>query len=462
VASFARACEIAPHTPYALSSLVWSALHCCDWRDLDARIRALRDQVRRDIPAAPFTLLAVCDAPAEQLHCAARHVREALPAQPPLARATRSAPGRIRLVYLSADFHEHATAYLMARLFELHERSRFELIGVSYGPDDRSAMRERVVRAFDRFIDVREMSDAAAARTIAGLQPGILVDLKGHTAQSRLGILAHRPAPLQIAYLGYPGTSAAPFIDYLIADRVVIGAQEEDLYSEKIAYLPHSYQANDDTVVLAAAPPREALGLPPQAFVFCCFNAAYKLTPRFFDIWMRLLARLPASVLWLFDPGPAGVRNLRVAARTRGVEPERLIFASRVGHAQHLARQQRADLFLDTLPYNAHTTASDALWAGLPLVTCAGTTFAGRVAASLVMAAGLPELVTHSPADYEALALSLAREPQALARVREKLARNRAGAPLFDSARFCGDLERAYLQMWEIQQRGEAPRSFDV
>jgi predicted O-linked N-acetylglucosamine transferase (SPINDLY family) len=463
VASLGRAYHIAPDTPYTLSSLIWSALHCCDWRTLGAHLGALREQVRAArVAAAPFTLVAVSDSLAEQMQCAARHVRESLPARPPLGRARPQADGRIRLAYLSADFHEHATAYLMARLFELHDRHRFELIGVSYGPDDGSATRARLARAFHHFIDVREMSDEAAARRLAELEPAIAVDLKGHTAHARLGILAHRPAPVQVTYLGYPGTSAAPFFDYIVADRLVIRPEDQAFYSEKIAYLPHSYQVNDDSVAIAAAPAREALGLPPAAFVFCCFNATYKITPQVFDVWMRLLAQVPASVLWLVDHGPAGTRNLRAAARERGIDPQRLVFAPRAGHAQHLARQRRADLFLDTLPYNAHTTASDALWAGLPLLTCSGSTFAGRVAASLLGALGLPELVATSLADYEALALALARDPHKLATVRHKLENNLRSAPLFDSARFCRDLERAYLRMWELHQRGEPPRSFEV
>ena len=414
------------------------------------------------VPAAPFTLVAVSDSHAEQAQCAAQYVRETCPERPALRRNPPPADGRIRLVYLSADFHEHATAYLMARLFELHDRRRFQLVGVSYGPDDRSATRARLAEAFQPFIDVREMSDEAAARVIAELGPSIGVDLKGHTAQARLGILAFRPAPVQATYLGYPGTSAAPFIDYVIADRVVIRPEDEAFYSEKVAYLPHSYQVNDDNVVISAAPAREALGLPAQGFVFCCFNATYKHTPQFFDVRMRLLAQLPGSVLWLFDPGPGGSRNLRAAARDRGIDPQRLVFAARVDHGQHLARQRRADLFLDTLPYNAHTTASDALRAGLPVVTCRGRSFAGRVAASLLAAIGVPELTTETLADYEALALKLARDPGALAEMREKIERNRRSAPLFDSARFCRDIERAYLHMWDLHRRGEPPRTFNV
>lgn len=463
VASLGRAYRLAPDTPYALSSLVWSALHCCDWRTRNACLPALRESVRAARAlAAPFTLLAVSHSHAEQAQCAARYVGETFPRQPAVRRAAARADGRIGLVYLSADYHEHATAYLMARLLELHDRQRFHLVGVSYGPDDGSAMRSRLARAFDQFIDVREMGDQAAAQAIADLGPGLAVDLKGHTAHARLGILAFRPAPVQLTYLGYPGTSAAPFIDYVIADRVVIRPEDEAFYSEKVVRLPHSYQANDDTVVIPPAPGREALGLPAQGFVFCCFNASYKLAPELFEVWMRLLSQVPGSVLWLFDPGPAGRENLQAAARERGIDAPRLVFAPRMDHGQHLARQRRADLFLDTLPYNAHTTASDALWAGLPVVTCRGRTFAGRVAASLLTAIGLPELLTDNLADYETLALALARDPGALAALRSKLESQRRNAPLFDSARFCRDIERAYLRMWDMNRRGEAPRGFDV
>jgi len=327
VASLERAYRLAPDTPYALSSLVWSALHCCDWRTLEAHLGALREQVRAArVPAAPFTLAAVSDSSAEQAQCAARYVRDTCPERPPVQRKPPT-DARIRLVYLSADFHEHATAYLMARLFELHDRRRFELVGVSYGPDDRSPTRARLARAFERFVDVREMADEAAARLIADLGPSIAVDLKGHTAQARLGILAFRPAPVQVTYLGYPGTSAAPFVDYVIADHVVISPEDEAFYSEKVAYLPHSYQVNDDSVVIPAAPEREALGLPTQGFVFCCFNATYKLGSQVFDIWMRLLAQVEGSVLWLPESNPLAVANLRREAQARGIAADRIIFA---------------------------------------------------------------------------------------------------------------------------------------
>ncbi|HKU45624.1 MAG TPA: hypothetical protein VJQ58_01995, partial [Burkholderiales bacterium] len=370
--------------------------------------------------------------------------------------------GKLRVAYVSADYHEHATAVLTAGLFEQHDRAQLEVIGVSCGPDDGSAMRKRLVQAFDRFADVQKTSDAEAVRILRELNVDIAVDLKGHTRGARLKVFAQRPAPLQVSYLGYPGTLGAPFIDYVIADRVVIPEGEERFYSEAVVALPGSYQVNDAKRPIAErTPSRAAMGLPEDAFVFCCFNNNFKITAEVFDAWMRLLKNVPGSVLWLLEDNRESRRNLEQAAAARGVEPARLVFAARMSHWDHLARHRLADLFLDTLPYNAHTTASDALWAGLPLVTCAGTTFAGRVGASLLQAVGLPELVTRNLVEYEALALRLTNRTE-LNAVRGKLARNRLTEPLFDTARFTRNLESAYRRMWEMHERGEAPRSVEV
>jgi predicted O-linked N-acetylglucosamine transferase (SPINDLY family) len=464
-AGFRQVLALAPRTPYALSSLVWSELFACDWRELEQHVGALREQVRANaVLAAPFTLLAVSDSPAEQRRCAELHVRETLGgAREPLWRGERYRHDRLRLAYLSADFHEHATAYLAARLFELHDRARFEVIGISYGPDDGSLMRERLRRAFDRFVDVRALSDAQAAQLLRDMEVDIAVDMKGLTADSRITILAHRPAPLQLTWLGYPGSVGAPYVDYVLADRTVIPAADESAYAEKVVCVPATYQATDATTPIAEhALSRAQAGLPEDGFVYCCFNNTYKLNPQIFDVWMRLLAGTPGSVLWLLAHGAAAAGNLRRSAAQRGIDPARLVFAPRLARAEHLARQRLADLFLDTLPYNAHTTATDSLWAGVPVLTCAGTTFAGRVAASLLGAVGLAELITHSLADYEALALELAHDRAALAGVRAKLARNRLTQPLFDSERSCRHFEAAYRRMWEMRERGEPPRSFSV
>lgn len=464
-ASFARAVALAPRMPYALSDLVRSELAICRWQDAEPHIAALRAQVREgSVAAAPFTLLGVSPSPHEHRLCAERHVRELLGSQAAAAwRPARYRHDRIRVAYVSGDFHEHATAKLTARLFELHDRRQFEVIGLSYGPDDGSPARQRLRHAFDRFVDVATLSDAEAARVLRESEADIAVELKSHAPASRPLILASRPAPVQASYLGYPGTLGAPFIDYVLADRVVIPPGEERFYTEHVAYLPDTYQVNDATRALAErTPSRAEMRLPPDVFVFCCFNNNYKILPEVFGVWMRLLSGVPGSVLWLLEDNAGARRNLQESARARGIDPARLVFASRVDHAEHLARHSVADLFVDTLPYNAHTTASDALWAGLPVLTCLGTSFAGRVAASLLGAVGLPELVTHSLADYEALALKLARDRPALGALREKLARNRITHPLFDSARFCRHIEAAYRRMWEMQERGEPPRSFSV
>lgn len=465
IVALEAALRISPRSPYALGYLVWSELATCRWRELEHRVDSLRRQVREDaIPAAPFVLVALPTTSEEQRRCAELHVKEKfrrLP--PPLWRGTRHRRGRLRVAYLSADFGEHATAHLMAGLFERHDRSRFETIAVSYGADDGSPMRRRLQRAFDRFVDARQQSDEQIAALLRDLEVDLAVDLKGHTTAARLGILAYRPAPIQISYLGFPGTTGAPFIDYVLADRFVIPEEERRFYSESVVYLPGSYQVNDATRTISPRrKDRAELGLPPKGFVFCCFNSSYKITPGVFAVWMRLLACLPGSVVWLLADNDAAQGNLREAARRSGIDPQRLVFAPRAPNSEHLARHRAADLFLDTLPCNAHTTASDALWAGLPVLTAVGATFAGRVAGSLLHAAGLPELVTTNLEDYERLALRLACEPRLLSEYKAKLEANRTAAALFDTDRSTRHVESAYLTMWDRQERGLPPASFEV
>jgi predicted O-linked N-acetylglucosamine transferase (SPINDLY family) len=369
---------------------------------------------------------------------------------------------KIRVAYLSADYHSHATAYLIAELIELHDRARFETIGVSFGLDDGSAIRKRLAGAFDRFLDVRAKSDREIAALLATLKVDIAVDLKGYTQDSRPDILSFRPAPIQAQWLGYPGTLGADFIDYVIADETVAPFEHAPFYSEKIIQLPGCYQVNDrKRAITARTPSRQEAGLPETGFVFCCFNNSFKILPPVFDVWMRLLQEVPGSVLWLLQDNAGAETNLRSAAAARGVNPARLIFAGRAKLEDHLARHRLADLFLDTLPYNAHTTASDALWTGLPVVTCQGNAFAGRVAASLLKAVGLPELVTQNLADYEALALRLAGDPAMLQGIRATLEANRLDHPLFDTDRFRRGIEAAYQRMWETWQRGEPAQIAD-
>ncbi|HEY5225617.1 MAG TPA: tetratricopeptide repeat protein, partial [Methylovirgula sp.] len=409
----------------------------CDWDGIEAMEASLLARVadcKDRLP--PFAFLSMDSSPATQLRVArlwagALHARRTFAHTPP-AETVRTK--KLKIGYLSGDFHRHATAHLMAELFERHDRTRFEIIAYSHGMDDCSEMRYRLGQAFDAFIDLRHLDDRQAAQRINDDGIDILVELKGYTQLARSEIAAHRPAPIQVNYLGYPGSMGCDFIDYVIADPIAVPVEQQGFYDEKIVHLPDCYQPNDSQRRIAdLTPSRADCGLPERGFVFCCFNNSYKLTPRFFTIWMRLLAAVPDSVLWLFDANSQAKANLQKEAMQRGIDPGRLVFAPRVGPTDHLARQRLADLFLDCLPYNAHTTTSDALWVGLPVLTLIGESFAGRVAASLLHAIGLPELVTHSADDYETLALRLATEPERLADLRRKLAANRLNHPLFDA-----------------------------
>jgi predicted O-linked N-acetylglucosamine transferase (SPINDLY family) len=350
----------------------------------------------------------------------------------------------------------------MAGLFERHDRGRFEVFAYSYGPDDNSPMRARLLRGFDRFADIRALSHREAARLIHADKVDILIDLKGYTHQARPAISAHRPAPVQVSYLGYPATMGAGFIDYIIVDPFVVPASQQPFFSERLVHLPDSYQANDGQREAAGGGSRQDCGLPADGLVFCCFNNSYKISPAFFDIWMRLLHSIPGSVLWLLETNALVKDNLGAEAGKRGVDPGRLIFAPVVAQAEHLARHRHADLFLDTLPCNAHTTASDALWAGLPVLTCRGETFAGRVAGSLLTATGMAELVTTSLGQYQQTALALARDPPRLIALRQTLQKNRDTSALFDLAKLTGNIEAAYARMWQTWLSGQTPAAFSI
>ncbi len=461
----ARALQRDPELAFASGQLLWARISCCDWRDLSTLTARMLAGVRGGARTAdPFVLVAVGDSASDQLRCARTWVASKHPPSPtPLWSGERYGHERIRVAYLSADLQEHATAYLMAELFERHDRARFEVTAMSWGAAGEGPMRGRLTSAFERFIDVQGWSDREVAQRLRELEIDIAVDLKGFTHDSRPGILSRRPSPVQVSYLGYPGTLGAPYIDYVVADGVVIPEGEERHYAEQVVRLPDSYQVNDRQRRIAGqTPTRGEAGLPEGGVVFCSFNNNYKITPEVFGVWMGLLRQVEGSVLWLLEGNAVAPGNLRREAQARGIAPERLVFAPRTGLAEHLARHRLADLFLDTLPYNAHTTASDALWAGLPVVTCQGRTFAGRVAGSLLTAVGLPELITRDLGEYEALALRLAREPEALSAVKAKLARNRDSCPLFDVERFRRHLEAAYETMWGRAQRGEAPAGFAV
>ena len=464
VISFENALAIDPTHAAALEGLVQSAVDCCDWKTTGRCIPQLIEQAARGAPVAAFSMLLYCDDPALHLATAERSVRKALsdyPIRVWTGQVWRSP--KIRLAYVASGFHRHPTAYLSAELFEIHDRSRFDVLGFSTGPDDQSEIRARIIRGFDEFHDVRDLSDEEVARLIHDRQVDIVIDRSGYTANSRMRIFAHRPAPIQVNYIGYPGSLGADFYDYVLADRTVLPFDQQQFYVERIVHLPDSYLVHDSQQPIAAeTPSRREVGLPERGFVFCCFNGTRKLTPQMFDIWMRLLRQVDGSALWLLRTHPETEQNLAREAVARGVDPSRLVFAGREALDRHLARHRLADLFLDTLPYNAHTTASDALWAGLPLVTCPGRAFATRVAASLLYSIGLPELVTSSLEEYEALALRLATDPSLLQGLRDRLAANRLTYPLFNSDRYRRGIEAAYTTMWEIWQRGETPRNFAV
>jgi protein O-GlcNAc transferase len=463
--SFERALAINPDHPWLLGTWLHAKMQLCDWRDVELAVKDIASKIRAAKKATPpFPALALLDSPPLHRKAAEAWAGDVVAANParPLP-AKRSRGHVIRIGYFSSDYHYHATAHLTAGLFEQHDRRRFYVAALSYGPGGQDGMRKRLTGAFDEFQDVHATPDEEVARMSRNLELDIAVDLNGFTRHERPGIFSRRAAPIQVSYLGYPGTTAAPYMDYIVADPIVIPVDDRQHYSEKIAYLPHSYQVNDRTrPVTPDAVSRAELGLPAAAFVFCCFNNAYKITPEVFGVWMRILRQVDHSVLWLLEDTQTGAGHLREAARSLGVSPERLVFAKRMPHSKHMARHRAADLFLDTLPYNAHTTASDALWSGLPVLTRLGRSFAGRVAASLLMADGLPELITSTAEEYEALAIDLANDPVKLAHLKDKVERNRLTMPLFDTELFTRSLENAYIQMYERYHGGSSPEHIYV
>jgi protein O-GlcNAc transferase len=457
--AYDKAFALKPELEGAEGARLHSKMHLCDWTDYDEDCSHLISSIRNGITAsAPFHFLGVSKIAEDQNECTSLWTSRKFP---PFGVAIFDSKShkhdRIRIAYVSADFHQHATSCLMAGMFECHDRSQFEITAISIGPDDASEMRRRLKKSFDNFVNVKASADQIASR-IKQNEIDIAVDLKGFTQSACPRIFAQRCAPIQVNYLGYPGTLSASYIDYLIADRILIPETSQDCYAEKIAYLPNSYQVNDSRRVISDRIfPRAEVGLPEHGFVFCCFNHNYKVTPDRFECWMRILKRVEDSVLWLLEGNATAASNLRKEAIASGIDPQRLVFAKRMPIADHLARQRLADLFLDTLPCNAHTTASDALWAGLPILTQVGETFAGRVAASLLNAIGLPELITSTSEAYEDLAIELAFSPEILAHIKQKIADNRLTTPLFDTRLFTRHIEAAYTAMYERYQAGLPP-----
>lgn len=459
IAAFDKALSLDPYFPLAAGNRLHAKMQLCDWRNFGTECAHLISSIRSGKPSArPFQVLLIPSTPDDQLRCARQFVAtKPIPSETPSWRNVRHKHDKIHLAYVFMDIR------LVTEMFERHDRSRFKVIGISLGADGGLVAKPRLFGAFDEVHEVGAMSDGDVARLLHDREIDIAVDLKGHTRGCRYEIFAFRPAPIQVNYLGYPGTMGLNCIDYVIVDGTVAPFEQQPSFVEKLVHLPHSYQVNDSKRTIAeATPPRTALGLPERGIVFCCFNNNFKITPDLFDCWMRILKKVEGSVLWLLSDHAVTVANLRKEAAARGVGPDRLVFAERTPQPEHLARHRLADLFLDTLPYNAHTTASDALWSGLPVLTCLGDTFAGRVSASLLKAIGLPELIAPTIEAYEALAIDLASHPQELAAIRSKLAQNRLTTPLFDTGLFTRHMEAAYTAMYERHLAGAPPAPLTI
>jgi len=460
LSSFDRAFAFNPELKYLQGERLQTKRLVCEWTDDSTQCRQIEKQVesgRRVV--MPFSMLGICSSAAVEKKAAEIYVRDSFPSSSvAAARPRRAGRDRICIGYFSGDFREHAVSFLMAEIFERHNRDRFEIVGFSFGKNTNDPMQIRISKAMDRFVNVQSMSDPDLVHLSRELEVDVAIDLMGHTTHSRTQVFADRVAPVQVNYLGLPGTMGAGFIDYLIADETLIPESSRKDYAEKIVYLPDCFQANDLRPLCSPAPSSRARhGLPENGFVFCCFNNHHKINPETFDIWMRILGRVEGSILWLLEGCAPASSNLRKEAAKRGIAQERLVFAGNLPFAEHLARQRCADLFLDTLPFNAGATASAALRAGLPLVTCMGEKFAGRMAASLLRAIGMPDLITTSPAAYENLAVEIALTAGRVQGLKIRLEQNLHSAPLFDATRFTRHLEAAYTIMYERSLEGLPP-----
>ena len=455
VAHYHQALNLKPDINWAYGDFQNVKMKISDWSNFYEGLTNLANKVQlHQKSVQPFISLALFSEALMHRQSAEIYVDEKFPFNPALGLISKQPKRKkIRIGYFSADFHNHATGHLMAELFELHDKSCFEIIGFSFGPEKNDEMRQRLVKSFDQFIEVFSKSDIEIAQLSRDLNVDIAVDLKGFTQDSRTGIFSYRVAPIQVNYLGYPGTMGAEYIDYIVADKTLIPSQSQQYYSEKVVYLPHSYQANDRKRGISKKQfTRQELGLPREGFVFCCFNNNYKILPATFNAWMQILKMVDGSVLWLLKDNPWVSENLKKEAAKQGIDATRLVFAERMSLPEHLARHRHADLFIDTLPCNAHTTASDALWTGLPVLTLMGESFASRVAASLLNAIGLSELITTSQEEYIALAVKLADNSHKLADIKQKLKQNRLTTPLFDAPLFTKNIEAAYTKMYERYQ----------
>jgi predicted O-linked N-acetylglucosamine transferase (SPINDLY family) len=459
ISSYVEALLLNPDIDWLYGCLIFAKMKICDWIGIDDYIEKINSKVmlgNKVIDPLPF--LALVDDSFLQKKSSEIYIQSQYQYKPFLgAFPDYSKNQKIRVGYFSADFRNHAVSILAVELFELHDKSKFELIAFSFGVDDKSPMRLRLSRAFNQFIDVSAMSDVEIAKLARDLKIDIALDLGGHTAYSRTGIFSYRAAPIQLSYLGYLGTMGAEYYDYLLADRTTIPVINQKFYTEKIVYLP-SYQVNDGARSISDKKfTRKELGLPEEGFIFCCFNSSHKILPATFDGWMRLLKAVEGSVLFLYAENELAEKNLKQEAEARCIPSSRLVFGGHLPNDEYLSRYQTCDLFLDTFPYNGGTTASDALWAGLPILTLMGQSFASRMAASLLNAIELPELITATQEEYEATAINLAINPQKLYAIKQKLANNRLSTPLFDTPLFARNIEAAYIQIYQRYQADLLP-----
>jgi len=465
VASYKRALEIKPDYAVAEAQMRHQQQHMCDFTLYTGLKEVAQRLDTSDEAIPPFIQLSWQDNAAAQLYRSQRFAKTNYPtASPaPIAKPPTVRPERLRVGYFSADFHNFPGMYLMARMLEIHNRNAFEIFAYSYGPQKNDEMRRRIRDGVDHFVDIAGQTDQSIKSQAKSDKIDIAIHRNGYTTSSRTEIFVNRLAPIQISYLGYPGSLGAEFIDYIVADPIVVPAEQRQFYSERIIYLPDTYQPTDNTRQIASINTKRAeFGLPEKGVVFCCFNNSFKISPHEFDIWMRLLSKVGGSVLWLLEGNEWAAKNLRLEAENRGINPDRLVFAKRLPQVEHLARHKHIDLFLDTFNYNAHTTASDALWAGLPVVTKAGEQFSARVAASVLDAVGLPELITASEDEYEQLAFELATKPRKLKTLKRKLAKNIASQPLFDTERYTRNFEAGLQKAYNLYFEGKRPEDIWV
>lgn len=462
---YEKALILNPKIAWCYGDLIKAKMSICRWENFDESLEEIHKKIQSNEKAiTPFSLLSLVDNPSLHRKSAEIFTNSNFPKVNLLGNISKiSKEKKIRLGYFSANYYDHAVGYLIAELFELHDKDQFELIGFSFGQEKNDSMRQRLEKPFNEFININDKSDIEVAQLSRDLKINIAIDLTGYTKDTRMRVFAYRTAPIQVSYLGYPGPLGAEYIDYIIGDNTVINSESQKSFSEKIVYLPNSYQVNDRNRIISQKQfSKKELGLPENQFIFCCFNNNHKILPDIFKSWMRILNEVNDSVLWLLEDNPLAANNLKKTAEEYGIDRNRIIFAQRMSMSDHLGRQRVADLFLDTYPYNAHTTASDALWAGLPILTLQGSSFASSVAASLLKSAGLSELITRTQQEYENLAIQLALNPKKLSAIKDKLPKDKSVLPLFDTPTFTKHIENAYIQMYEKYHSGLPPEDISV